>query len=97
MQYDKNTYFNNLSRTFKSQEYINIRFAETDFTCVKNTNREIFGVRLLQEYYSSTYGDIGYLFLLVDLTNSTPIIHVRAWQPDEVDLEKLMTTKDIRM
>ena len=97
MQYDKNTYFNNLTRTFKSQEYINIRFAETDFTCVQSANREIFGVRLLQEYYSSTYGDIGYLFLLVDLTNSTPLIHVRAWQPDEVDLEKLMTTKQIRM
>ena len=96
MKYDKNTYFGNLSRTFKSQEYINIRFAETDFTRAPHV-REIYGVRLLQEYYSATYGDIGYLFLLVDLTDDKPKIHVRAWQPDEVDLDKLMGIKDIRI
>ena len=98
MQYDKNTYFKNLTRTFKSQEYINLRFAETDFTKAQtSTNREVYGVRLLQEYYSATYGDIGYLFLLVDLTDDRPLIHVRAWQPDEVDLEKLMGIKDLRL
>ncbi|MBQ8221769.1 MAG: hypothetical protein IJZ87_00245 [Bacteroidales bacterium] len=97
MQHDKETYFANLSRTFKSQDYINVRFAETEFTRAKSaTNKEVYGIRLLQEYYSSTYGDIGYLFLLVDLTDNTPLIHVRAWQPDEVDLEKLMGMKDLR-
>ena len=97
MKYDKDTYFKNLTRTFKSQDYINIRFAETDFTRAKSsTNREVYGVRLLQEYNSSTYGDIGYLFILVDLTDNAPLIHVRAWQPDEVDLERLMGMKDLR-
>lgn len=97
MQYDKDAYFENLSRVFKSQDYINIRFAETEFTRAKTlTNREVYGVRLLQEYYSSTYGDLGYLFLLVDLTDKTPLIHVRAWQPNEVELEKLMGMKDLR-
>lgn len=98
MQYDKDTYFKNLSRTFKSQDYINIRFADTDFTRARtSTNRDVYGVRLLQEYYSSTYGDIGYLFLLVDLTDNNPLIHVRAWQPNEVDLDKLMEMKDLRI
>ena len=98
MKYDKDTYFKNLTRTFKSQEYINLRFAETDFTKAStSSNREVYGVRLLQEYYSSTYGDVGYLFLLVDLTNESPLIHVRAWQPDEVDLSKLMGMKDLRL
>ena len=98
MQYDKNTYFQNLTRTFKSQEYINLRFAETDFTKARtSTKREVYGVRLLQEYYSATYGDIGYLFLLVDLTDEKPLIHVRAWQPDEVELSKLMGMKDLRL
>lgn len=98
MQYDKDTYFKNLSRTFKSQDYINIRFADTDFTRARtSTNRDVYGVRLLQEYYSSTYGDVGYLFLLVDLTDNNPLIHVRAWQPDEVDLDKLMDMKDLRI
>ena len=98
MKYDKDTYFKNLTRTFKSQEYINLRFAETDFTKAStSSNREVYGVRLLQEYYSSTYGDIGYLFLLVDLTDEAPLIHVRAWQPDEVELSKLMGMKDLRL
>lgn len=98
MQYDKNTYFKNLARTFKSQDYINIKFEDTDFTRAKSsTNREVYGVRLLQRYYSTTYGDVGYLFLLVDLTDENPLIHVRAWQPDEVELEKLMGMKDLRL
>ncbi len=98
MQYDKDTYFKNLTRTFKSQEYINLRFADTEFTKARtSTKREVYGVRLLQEYYSSTYGDVGYLFLLVDLTDESPLIHVRAWQPDEVDLDKLMGMKDLRL
>lgn len=97
MQYDKDTYFKNLTRTFKSQEYINLHFADTEFTkAYTSSKREVYGVRLLQEYYSSTYGDIGYLFLLVDLTDEHPLIHVRAWQPDEVELSKLMGMKDLR-
>lgn len=97
MIYDKDTYFNNLSRTFKLQEYINLRFADTEFTRATPNNRELYGVRLLQEYYSTTYGDVGYLFLLVDLTDGKPLIHVRAWQPDKVDLDKLMGMKDLRL
>ena len=96
MQYDKYEYFKNLTRTFKSQDYINIRFADTEFT-KSSTNEDIYGVRLLQEYHSSTYGDKGYLFILVDLGSDSPLIHVRAWQPDEVDLNKLMQMKDLRI
>lgn len=96
MQYDKSTYLKNLQRTFMSQEYINIKFEDTEFTKAE-VSRDVYGVRLLQRYYSSTYGDVGYLFLLVDLTDVNPLIHVRAWQPDEVELEKLMGMKDIRL
>lgn len=97
MQYDKDTYFKNLTRIFKSQEYVNLHFADTEFTkAYTSSKREVYGVRLLQEYHSSTYGDIGYLFLLVDLTDEHPLIHVRSWQPDEVELSKLMGIKDLR-
>ena len=98
MQYDKETYFNNLLKTFNTQEYINIKFEDTEFTRAKtSTDRDVYGVRLLQRYYSATYGDIGYLFLLVDLTDENPLIHVRAWQPNEVELDKLMGMKDLKM
>ena len=34
-----------------------------------------------QDYYSSNYGDTGYLTLIFDLTNpDQPVIHVRTWQ-----------------
>ena len=103
LRMDKNAYFDRLSRVFMSQEYINIRFTETDFkrqlfsTDEANTNGEdIFGVRLLQEYHSATYGDVGYLFLMVDLRDvQRPVIHVRAWQPDKVDINKLVNLRDL--
>ena len=103
LRMDKNTYFERLSKVFKSQEYINIRFTETDFqrqmVSADDENSEgedIFGVRLLQEYQSTTYGDVGYLFLMVDLRDTKrPVIHVRAWQPDKVDINKLVTLKNL--
>ncbi len=103
LRMDKNSYFERLSKVFKSQEYINIRFTETDFKRQMVSSDEedgggedIFGVRLLQEYHSTTYGDVGYLFLMVDLRDAKrPVIHVRAWQPDKVDLGKLVNLKDL--
>ena len=94
-KYDKDTYMKNLSMCFKNNEYIRLRFTETDFTRANNTN-DVYGVRVRQEYFSSSYGDVGYLFLLVDLRGSMPLIHVRAWQPDKVDLDKLMNMSDVR-
>lgn len=101
MKYDKNTYFKNLERTFNTQEYINIEFENTKFNKMPNAegekaDREIYGVNLLQRYRSTTYGDVGYLFLLVDLTEEHPLIHVRAWQPDEVDVDKLIGMEQLR-
>ena len=101
---DKKTYFEELSRVFAAQEYINIRFAETDFTRQLNSldanktgGEDIFGVRLLQEYNSATYGDTGYLFLMVDLRDQErPVIHVRAWQPDKVDVNKLIGLENLK-
>lgn len=94
-KYDKDTYMKNLSMCFGNNEYIRLRFTETDFTRSNNTN-EVYGVRVRQEYFSSSYGDVGYLFLLVDLRGKLPLIHVRAWQPDKVDLDKLMNMSDVR-
>ena len=94
-KYDKDTYMKNLAMCFGNNEYIRLRFTETDFTKANNRS-DVYGVRVRQEYFSSSYGDVGYLFLLVDLRGSMPLIHVRAWQPDKVDLEKLMNMSDVR-
>lgn len=94
-KYDKDTYMKNLAMCFDNNEYIRLRFTETDFTKAKECN-DVYGVRVRQEYFSSSYGDVGYLFLLVDLRKEQPLIHVRAWQPDKVELDKLMDMKDVR-
>lgn len=79
---DKKTYINDLERCFATQNYIRLRFTDTDF--VKDSERpDLYGISVRQDYYSSTYCDVGYLLLIVDLEKTTPIIYVRTWQPDK--------------
>ena len=79
----KEQYMKNLERCFKSNEYINLHFAD-NIVRRSHSNNNIYGIQIKQEYFSSTYGDTGYLFLLLDFAKpETPIIHVRTWQPDD--------------
>ena len=44
---------------------------------------ETYGIQIKQDYYSTNYGDHGYLFLMVDFNDpENPSIKVRTWQPD---------------
>ncbi len=90
-RYDKDTYLRNLRRCFDRNEFINLRFSRNDIQHLeKFRDREVFGIQIGQEYSSSTYSDVGYLYLLTDLTDRTlPQIKVRAWQPREVPLDSL--------
>lgn len=79
---DKATYLKNLEKSFASNEFINIRFTDNE---VKKMGKggETYGIQIHQDYYSSTYGDTGYLFLMVDLNEmDAPVIKVRTWQPN---------------
>ncbi len=81
-QVTKQDYIKNLSRSFKSNEFININFEEST---IKKAGKggNIYGIQIKQNYFSSNYGDEGWLFLMVDLNNpDQPIIHVRTWQPE---------------
>jgi len=81
-KYTKEQYIKNLSICFSSNEFINLRFADNDIR--KSANGEIYGIQIKQDYFSSNYGDTGYLFLMVDLNDrEKPVIHVRAWQPEK--------------
>lgn len=90
-RYTKDQYLSNLRRCFDRNEFINLRFSNNDIQRLeKFQDKELFGIQIGQEYNSSTYSDIGYLFLLTDLTDhNQPIIKVRTWQPNEVDMDKL--------
>lgn len=79
----KNEYLRNLEHCFAGNEYINIRFANNDVVKA-GVGGETYGIQIKQDYYSSTYGDTGYLFLMVDVNNpDKPIIKVRTWQPEK--------------
>lgn len=76
---DKATYIKHLKRSFASKEFINIKFANNRIRHTKVDG--IYAIQIKQDYFSSNYGDTGYLFLLVDIRNpKEPIIHIRAWQ-----------------
>jgi len=79
---DKNTYLKNLEKSFGSNQFINIRFTDNE---VKRMGKggDTFGIQIHQDYYSSSYSDTGYLFLMVDLNDiDAPVIKVRTWQPN---------------
>lgn len=90
----KTQYMRRLRDHFQRKKYINLNFTDTDFERASN-GKEFYGIRVRQEYFSDTYGDVGYLFLLVDLRFDEPIIHVRAWQNDKLPLEDLFGLSDV--
>lgn len=78
----KAEYIGQLKRCFASNQFINIRFANTDVGAV-DVGDDTYGIQLRQEYFSSSYGDVGYLYLMVDFLNpDEPVIKVRTWQPE---------------
>lgn len=80
-QYSKEQYMKNLEACFRSNEFVNIRFANNDVRKAKEG--EEYGIQIKQDYYSTNYGDSGYLYLQVDLEDpKKPIIMVRTWQPE---------------
>ncbi|HSH51233.1 MAG TPA: hypothetical protein VK982_05875, partial [Bacteroidales bacterium] len=79
----KQQYIKNLSYSFRSKEYINIKFEDSEIRKA-GMGGDIYGVQIRQNYFSSNYGDVGYLFLMIDLNNpDVPVIHVRTWQPEK--------------
>lgn len=91
----KEEYIRNLKRAFLRNKWINVKFSEIgengeEGGCAGITrslvNPNMYGVRLRQEWASSSYSDEGYLFLLWEFPDNggSPLIHVRTWQPEWV-------------
>ncbi|MDR1004322.1 MAG: LPP20 family lipoprotein [Prevotellaceae bacterium] len=79
----KAEYMKKLQHIFRSSEFINLRFADNQIR-KSGVGGEVYGIQIQQDYFSSSYGDTGYLFLMVDLNNpKEPVIHVRTWQPEK--------------
>jgi len=97
----KQQYIKNLKLAFARNKWIDVKFDIPakgqggpcnwiDRTRKLDKNGQpmnFYGVRLVQHWKSSNYSDDGYLFLLWEFPKdgSDPIIHVRTWQPMEVN------------
>lgn len=90
-RFTKDEYLKHLARNFRRNEFINIRFTNNDVQWLeKFKDQKVFAIQIGQEYTSSTYGDKGYLFLLVNMNNpEQPQIKIRTWQPNEVSMDSL--------
>ena len=103
---NKQQYITNLRKAFLRNKWIDVKFSQIGDGgdaggCPGITRSKVdptkYGVRLRQEWRSSTYSDEGYLFLLWDFPKDggDPIIHVRTWQPEIVGGVKQEPDKDI--
>ena len=84
-KYSKKEYLDKLRKTFGSNEYVNIRFADIDISKAGSKYGELYGVQVKQDYFSSRYGDSGYLYLQINFNDfDNPLIEVRTWQPERM-------------
>lgn len=95
-RYTKEEYLDHLAQTFGKNEFINIKFSKNEIqTDQRDGMKNWYAINIRQEYDSSRYADDGFLFLLVNMTDpAEPVIYVRTWQPNQVDINELYTMGD---
>ena len=81
----KKEYVENLKRVFGSTKYINVLFDEVEVIQHPKLT-DIYGVTLKQEWNTTNYRDVGFVFLMIDFQDElNPLIQVRTWQPEKVN------------
>ena len=94
---DKPTYLKDLRRVFALNSYVNVRFEDIE-VLVHRRNPNMYGVKLVQYWNSSTYRDVGWLYVIWDFTDEfNPKILVRTWSDlDEFTLDEYLdSTPDL--
>lgn len=91
----KAEYIKSLRRVFSTNQTVKVDFS--DIKVVKHpTKPNYYGVTVKQGWSIDTYGDMGYVFLLVDFrVYNKPIIHVRTWQPEKYKSGEAVSEVDI--
>ena len=91
---EKAEYLHRLMRCFNRNEYVETGFE--DVSVIKMASGgELYGIQAKVNYYSKSFGDTGYLSLLVDLNNPDQIqIKYCVWQK-EIDEESRFSLMDL--
>jgi len=98
IRYSKKEYLSHLKEVFRRNEYIDVGFEGIDIV-QHRLFPNIYGAQMKQYWKSSTYSDVGYLFLMIDFKDeNNPVIHVRAWQPEkETDPDSAISLGDFEI
>ncbi|MDR0560383.1 MAG: hypothetical protein LBG92_09430 [Prevotellaceae bacterium] len=94
---NKKQYLDRLGRIFRNNKYVNIKF--DSIMIVQKETMPIYGVTLKQDWTTkpseksnSGYHDEGWLFLLIDFSDTEkPTVWVRTWQPLTDDKGNVIT------
>lgn len=82
-RHNKEEYLEKLAKCFDMNDFINIRLTDNDVRRMDAIHGKCYGILIHQDYYSTTYSDTGYLFLIADFNDSEkPTIILRTWQPE---------------
>lgn len=77
----KREYITDLRQSFRSKEFVNIRFDECEPAKGYGPKEGIYAVQVKQHYFSNNYADDGYLTLAIDMRDgNSPLVKVRVWQ-----------------
>ncbi len=105
----KKQYLDRLAKVFAANEYINVEFSDIKVMrngALSGPKSNFYGVTVKQDWYSSSYSDKGYVFLLWDFNDEDhPQIHVRTWQPyyldektkEELPEDEIFTLDDFKL
>ncbi len=96
LRFTKGEYLRRQKRIFEQEKDILLDFASFNIHC-KNNRPGLYGVEMRQNYFSTTYSDEGYLFLLIDFNTIDPTIYVRAWQPNTWNEDELIKTANFNI
>ncbi len=95
-QFTKREYLDRQRNIFNRQRDIHLGFNSFNIQ-KRDTDTDVYGVSMRQQYASSGYADEGYLFLLIDFVEEDPKIYVRSWQPQEWSNDQLIRMNDFRI
>jgi hypothetical protein len=88
-------YLRKMKFVFAANKYINLDFKELEIQ-QHPKYPEMYGVVFKQHWNTSTYKDVGYVFLMIDFADeNNPIIHIRTWQPERYNSGQELSKDEI--
>lgn len=91
-RYTRDEYMDHLKNMFNNNKWTHISFEETAISKINTDyipDNELMWVELKQYWTSSSYSDVGYLSLQVNLAPNGSKINVRIWTPEFVEIKDL--------